>query len=85
MGYQDNGFLLGGFLQGFENDPFVQGIQIAGGFIQQEQGGVVEESSGNADALLFAAAMISSLAAPGLAMAMLLEMESWNRWVYWVT
>jgi len=55
VGYQDNGFLLGGFLQGFENDPFVQGIQVAGGLIQQKQGGIVEEGSGNGQALTLAA------------------------------
>lgn len=55
MGHQDNGFLSGGFFQRFEDDSFIQGIQVAGGLIQQEQRGVVEEGSGDGQTLTLAA------------------------------
>ena len=55
MRNQDYRFLIAGLTERFQDDAFVQGIQIAGGLIEKQEGRIVEKSPGNADSLLFSA------------------------------
>ena len=52
---QDDRLIPGGFPQGPKDDPFVQGIQIGHGLIQQHQRRVMQKGPGQADSLPFPA------------------------------
>ena len=55
MGDQNHGFILTLRLQGVQNDRLIQAVQIGGGFVQQQEGGIVQEGSGQSQPLPFAA------------------------------
>ncbi|MNU09290.1 hypothetical protein D3C72_2557680 [compost metagenome] len=51
MGDGDDGLALHDFVQAFLNGGFHFRIQRAGGFVQQQDGRVLEHDAGNGDAL----------------------------------
>ena len=55
MRNQDYRFLIAGLTERFQDNALIQGIQIAGGLIEEQEGRIMEKSPGNADPLLFSA------------------------------
>ena len=63
MGDGDDGFAGGEFFQGGLDHAFAFGIQGGGGFVQEEDGGIFQESAGNGEALLLSAGELAAFVA----------------------
>ena len=65
--HHDGVALLVEVLQQFGDDGLVGGVEIAGGFIREENRRIVDQSAGDADALLFAARELTGQMADAVA------------------
>lgn len=55
MRNQNYRFLIAGLTERFQYNALIQGIQIASGLIEEQEGRIMKKNPGDADPLLFSA------------------------------